>query len=392
MPDFTASDRLTAIDLARGIAMLGVALVNIHAFAATWLSLYGLDMARSMADVVAETVNAMLFTHRSYPVLSFLFGAGLALQWSHLPEYARRPQHLRARLWALLAIGLAHGLLLWPGDVLTTYAVLGLLIVGLLRFDNRVTLGLAIVVYALTAALYVSIGVAMLATQIDPYPAIESSASFAVNSLAVALSRHPGEYVDRGLAQILVSDFWGHALLGIWAARSGALQRFLAAPFARPGIVIVGALLFVMGGATELIAAKYGGWNALTNHDFGYGLMTIALLPASLGGLWIWLTVAACWARSSFARSTLASLVVATGRAPLTQFIGQSIVFAVLFNKSLIGWYGELGRGTYSLIAVATYLLLCAFIRAWLAAGHAHGPMEIVWRWLTKFLSSPRVK
>ena len=392
MPDCTASNRLTAIDLARGIAMLGVALVNIHAFAATWSSLYGLDMARSMADVVAETVNAMLFTHRSYPVLSFLFGAGLALQWSHLPQDLRRPPHLRGRLWALLAIGVVHGLLLWPGDVLTTYAVLGLLIVALLKFDNRVTLGVAVVVYALTAALYVSIGVAMLASQNEPYPAIDTTASFAANNLWVALWRHPLEYLDRGLAQLLVSDFWGHAFLGMWAARSGALQRFLVVPFARPGIVIVGALLFVMGGATELVAAKYGGWNALTNDDYGYGLMTIALLPASLGGLWFWLTVAACWSCSSFARSTLANLVIAAGRAPLTQFIGQSIVFAVLFNKSLIGWYGELGRGSYSLIALATYLLLCAFIRAWLAAGHAHGPMEIVWRWLTKFLSSPRGK
>lgn len=392
MADSTASNRLIAIDLARGIAMLGVALVNIHAFAATWSSLYGLDMAGSTADVVAETVNAMLFTHRSYPVLSFLFGAGLALQWSHLPEHARRPTHLRGRLWALLAIGVTHGLLLWPGDVLTTYALLGLLIAGLLKFDRRVTLGLAVVVYALTTALYVSIGVAMLGTQTEPYPAIESSASFAANSLTIALSRHPVEYVDRGLAQILVSDFWGHALLGMWAARSGALQRFLVAPFARRGIVIAGALLFVMGGATELIAAKYGGWNALTSVDFGYGLMTLALLPASLGGLWFWLTVAACWGRSRFARSTLASLVVATGRAPLTQFIGQSVVFAILFNKSLIGWYGELGRGTYSLIALVTYLLLCGFIRAWLASGHIHGPMEIVWRRLTKILSSPRAK
>lgn len=392
MPDYTTSNRLTAIDLARGIAMLGVALVNIHAFAATWTSLYGLDLAHSMSDVVAETVTAMLFTHRSYPVLSFLFGAGLALQWSHLPVITRRPQHLRGRLWALLAIGVAHGLLLWPGDVLTTYAVLGLLIVGLLRFANRVTLGLVVVVYALTAALYVSIGVAMIAASGEPYPAVETNASFAANSLATALSRHPGEYVDRGLAQILVSDFWGHALFGMWAARSGALQRFLAAPLARPVIVVIGALLFVAGGATELIAAKYGGWNAQTFEDFGYGLMTIALLPASLGGLWFWLTVAACWGGSRFARSTLASLVVATGRAPLTQFIGQSIVFAALFNESLVGWYGELGRGTYSLIALATYLLLCAFIRAWLASGHAQGPMEIVWRRLTKFLSSPRDK
>ncbi len=390
MPDSTASNRQIAIDLARGIAMLGVALVNIHAFAATWSSLYGLDMARSAADVVAEFVNALLFTHRSYPVLSFLFGAGLALQWSHLPDARRNPPALRGRLWALLILGVVHGLLLWPGDVLTTYAVLGLLIVGLLKFDHRVTLGLAVAVYALTAALYASIGVAMLASEIEPYSAVEAPTSFAADRLTAALSLHPREYFERGLTQLLVSDFWGHALLGMWAARSGALQRFLAAPFARPGVVVVGALLFVAGSATELIAARYGGWNAQTFEDFGYGLMTIALLPASLGGLWFWLTVAACWGRSRFADNTLASFVVATGRAPLTQFIGQSLVFALLFNKSLVGWHGELGRGTYSLIALATYLLLCAFIRAWLASGHAHGPMELLWRRLTAALSPRR--
>ena len=392
MPDLTTPNRLIAIDLARGIAMLGVALVNIHAFAATWSSLYGLDMARSLTDVAAETVNAMFFTHRSYPVLSFLFGAGLALQWSHLPESVRRPTQLRWRLWALLAIGVAHGLLLWPGDVLTTYAVLGLLMVSLLNFDNLVTLGVAIVVYALTLALYVSIGVAMLVSQNEPYPAVDAASSFAASSISTALSLHRSEYFERGLVQLLVSDFWAHALLGMWAARSGALQRFFAAPFARPSIAIVGALLLVAGSATELIAARYGGWNALTNDDFGYGLMTIALLPASLGGLWLWLTVAACWAHSKFAHGSLATLVSAAGRAPLTQFIGQSVVFAVLFNKSLVGWYGELGRGTYSLIALTTYVLLCAFIRAWLAAGHAQGPMEMVWRWLTKLLSPQPLK
>ena len=392
MANFAVPNRLLAMDLARGIAMLGVALVNVHAFAATWSSLYGLDMADSVADVIAETVNAMLFTHRSYPVLSFLFGAGLALQWSHLPVHTRQPSQLRGRLWALLAIGVTHGLLLWPGDVLTTYAMLGLLIVGLLKFDNRVTLGLWVAIYTLTAALYVSIGVAMMATQIEPYLAPEAVASFAASDLTTALSLHLSEYFERGLVQILVSDFWAHALLGMWAARSGALQRFLAAPLARPGIVIVGALLFVAGSVTELIAAQFGGWNGLTNDDFGYGLMTMALLPASLGGLWLWLTVAACWARSAFAESTLATLVAATGRAPLTQFIGQSLVFAVVFNKSFIGWYGELGRGTYSLIALTTYLLLCGFIRAWLASGHAHGPMESVWRRLTNFVSPPREK
>jgi uncharacterized protein len=387
MPESSPHSRYVAIDLARGIALLGVALVNVHAFAATWSALYGLDMAGSMLDVLAEGVNAMLFTHRSYPVLSFLFGAGLALQWAHLPVDTRRPKELRGRLWALLAMGVAHGLLLWPGDVLATYAVVGLLIVTLLKFDPRVTLGWVVIVYALTTALYVSIGLAMYASGGEPYPAIETTASFAELSVREALARHPGEYAERGLAQLLVPDFWAHALFGMWAARSGALQRFLAAPFERAWICLVGALLVVAGSATELIASEFGGWNALTYVDTGYGLMTLALLPASLGGLWFWLTVAACWSRSgsvSGGVAGLAGLVLAAGRAPLTQFIGQSIVFAVIFNKSLVGWHGELSRAVYSLIALTSYLLLCGFIRAWLASGHAHGPLEIVWRRLSR--------
>ena len=118
MTSISSANRLPAIDLARGIALLGVALVNVHAFAASWSSVYGLDLAESAADLIAEYANALLFTHRSYPVLAFLFGVGLAWQWQRLPEADRQPNRLRARLWALLLIGVAHGLLLWPGEVL----------------------------------------------------------------------------------------------------------------------------------------------------------------------------------------------------------------------------------------------------------------------------------
>ena len=188
--------------------------------------------------------------------------------------------------------------------------------------------------------------------------------------------------------QLLVPDFWAHALLGIWAGKSGALQRFLHDPLGNRSVVIAGALLFSFGTTLEIMAARYGGWDALVTQDRGVALMTLALLWASLGGLWLWLTIAGVWAQRD--DSAFKNLVVAAGRAPLTQFIGQSIVFAALFNISLVGLHGEVGRGAYSLIAVATYLLLSAFIRAWLASGHAHGPMEIVWRRLTSLFSPQR--
>ena len=388
MTDPSSAERLTAVDLARGIALLGVALVNVHAFAAVWSTVYGLDLAKNAADVVAEYANAMLFTHRSYPVLAFLFGVGLAWQWQRLPAADRKPNRLRARLWALLLIGVAHGLLLWPGEVLTVYAVMGLVLVSILRFGDRVILGVVIAVYLGTGFMYSSIAMSWFAFDGDATPVVEPVASFALQSIRSALRLHRQEFMDRGLVQLLVPDFWAHALLGIWAGRSGVLQRFLIEPFGNRGVVITGAFMFAFGTTLEVVAARYGGWDARVTQDMGVALMTLALLWASLGGLWLWLTIAGMWAQRG--NSRLKDGVVAAGRAPLTQFIGQSIVFAALFNKSLVGLHGELGRGVYSLIAIVTYALLCAFIRAWLASGHAYGPMEILWRRLTSLLSSQR--
>ena len=386
MTHVSSSDRLPAVDVARGIALVGVALVNVHAFAAVWSTVYGLDLAKTTADVIAEFANAMLFTHRSYPVLAFLFGVGLAWQWQRLPDMDRRPNQLRARLWALLLIGVAHGLLLWPGEVLTVYAVMGLVLVSILRFSDRVILGVTMAVFLGTALMYSSIALSWFRFDGEEIAVVEPIASFALTSVQSALYSHLQEFMDRGLMQLLVPDFWAHALLGIWAGRSGALQRFLRDPFGNRGVVITGALLLAFGTSLELMAARYGGWDARVTKDMGVALMTLALLWASLGGLWLWLSVAAMWARCD--DSGLKNLVVAAGRAPLTQFIGQSVVFAVLFNKSLVGLHGEIGRGAYSLIAITTYVLLCAFIRAWIASGHAFGPMEMLWRRLTSLFSS----
>ena len=389
MPILPAENRLIAIDLARGIAMLGVALVNVQGFGATWGSVYGLDLATSVLDVVAEYSIAVLFTHRSYPVLAFLFGAGLAFQWRGLPENDRSPARLRSRLWALLALGVAHGLLLWPGEILAAYAVIGLLLVTALRNDNRDLLRLTVILYALNLALYLWIGSGLMASAALFDSWRNSPASFASSSWTEAFSRRRVEYVERGLAQITVIDMWAHVLFGIWAAKSGALQRFIAAPLEHKRVLFASVALFVLGTGIELVAARYGGWSAATINESGEALMTFGLLPASVGAIGCWFAFAAMWARQ---QGVLASLVIAAGRAPLTQFIGQSIVFALLFNKTLLGGYGELGRGALTLIAVATYLLLCGLVRAWLVGGHAHGPMEILWRRLTKWLSPQPVK
>lgn len=372
--------------------MLGVALVNVHAFALTWSVHYALDLATQPWDVAAEYAVATLFTHRSYPVLAFLFGAGVAMQWARLPEATRQPRVLRPRFWVLLAIGLVHGLTLWPGDVLSTYAIVGLVSVGLLKIRAHRIGAVSLGVLFVSAMLYFAIGLSQIfSTEAPrPWPWPEAS-SFAIESWREAFADHPREYAERGLAQIFVIDMWAFFALGMWASATAALQRFVANPFANAMVAAAGAILFFVGTGIEYYAAAWGGWDAKTYDEIGSGWMAIALPLASLGGVWLWLTIGALWSVRGDATRGIKSLIIAAGRAPLTQFVGESIVFAIVFNKSLIGWHGELGRFAYSMIAVATYILLSGFIRAWLANGHAHGPMETLWRDLTRRFSPPRL-
>ena len=389
-PQLPASDRLPAIDLARGLALLGVALVNVHAFAGLWAGNYALDLATSVRDVIAEYLVALGFSHRAYPVLAFLFGVGLAMQWNHLPEGNRYPRDLRPRLWALMVIGAAHGVLLWPGEVLTTYAIVGLIGLALINAKDGTRLVAAMIAYAVALAVYGAFGATILLSQQPELPPEYGFPSLTQSSIASALRLHPLEYLSRGVVQVFGPDFWGAVWLGMWAGSSGFLIRYVSAPMRFVAVNLIGALLFFGGSALEIFAATRGGWSALEAGESGSGWAAIAYVPTSLGAVWFWLTVSALWGRVGQVNGALASLILASGRAPLTQFIGQSIVFAALFNKSLVGLHGELGRAAYSLVAIATHLLLCAFIRAWLASGHAFGPMEIVWRALTRMMSPPK--
>ena len=70
-----------------------------------------------------------LFTvHRFFPIFSLLFGIGFALQMRSATTRAPRPRLILVRrLLVLLGIGVLH-FLLWPGDILTTYALIGLVV------------------------------------------------------------------------------------------------------------------------------------------------------------------------------------------------------------------------------------------------------------------------
>jgi len=114
--------RIDALDVVRGFALCGILLVNIPPIASR-----GLDIMVAIAGSQTDWLG-MFTVHRFFPIFSLLFGIGFALQVRSATDRVPRPRLiLLRRLLVLFGLGVLH-YLVWPGDILTTYALVGLLV------------------------------------------------------------------------------------------------------------------------------------------------------------------------------------------------------------------------------------------------------------------------
>lgn len=118
--------RIDAIDALRGLALLGVLVINLDTeFRVTFFEQFSPHYAPG-ADQLAREVIGLLVEFKAITIFSMLFGVGLAIQAETLGRRGSVPRLLVRRLLVLLAFGLVHLLLIWNGDILTEYAIAGL--------------------------------------------------------------------------------------------------------------------------------------------------------------------------------------------------------------------------------------------------------------------------
>jgi uncharacterized protein len=130
------SERILFIDVLRGMALFGILAANMRAFFGP-LDIYGEIglLFHSRADVWAQGLVDMFFQGKFISIFSFLFGLGFAIQLSRAEaKGVRFLSFYPRRLLALALFGLIHGIFIWAGDILLTYAVSGAI---LLFFRKR---------------------------------------------------------------------------------------------------------------------------------------------------------------------------------------------------------------------------------------------------------------
>lgn len=124
----SARSRLVALDVIRGLALCGILVANVIPISAAVASDAPVTAAVGPGGGGVDWLHVFV-DQRFFPIFSLLFGVGFALLVESAAGRAARPRLvLLRRLLVLLAIGLVHLFLLWPGDILTVYATVGLLV------------------------------------------------------------------------------------------------------------------------------------------------------------------------------------------------------------------------------------------------------------------------
>ncbi|QQZ43170.1 DUF418 domain-containing protein [Pseudomonas sp. SK3(2021)] len=381
-PPATPAPRLQQVDALRGFALFGILTVNIWSFADPYYASSSTNPAYPGAlDHLIRWLLWTFFEAKFYLLFSFLFGYSFTLQMLSAERSGKRfvPRMLRRQL-ALLGLGLAHGALLFYGDILSLYALLGLVLLALRDLSARWAAGLAILLLTGSAMLFLLFGIELLnagvysgPAQGEPVLKAMALGGSALDTLVFNASHLPETAAALWLLQ--APSTLAMFLLGYVAGR----KRLLVAPyrFARHTPRLLAITLPVgLGGAL-----LYGYWTAyfpgggLEVMGYGISQLSAPLLSASYGMLLL-------KAFDSSAGQRLCQWLAPLGRMSLSNYLLQSLILNLLFTGYGLGLVDRLPTLWIALLPIAIYLLQRPLSALWLRH-HPYGPGEWLLRAVT---------
>ena len=387
VPAAAGPARLQQVDALRGFALFGILVVNIGVFASPYYGSGVVDPAFGRPlDLAASWVFGLLFETKFYLLFSFLFGYSFTLQMAAAErgQAAFLPRFLR-RLAGLAALGAAHAVLFYHGDILLTYAILGLLLLCCRNLEPARALRLALWLIGLASAAWaVLAGLSLLD---PPGPEVAAQARADVLSALQAyrgtvgsvIGQHAKELIEYvWVVLLLVQGPYAFAmfLVGYALGRRQALED----PWRQPRAL---GLLLALGLLPGLAGAAFYAWSALPSvagpswelPGLAVGLLTSPLLTMSYACAFLLMLRSRLGAR-------LSAWLVPAGRMALTNYLMQSVVCALVFTAwgaRQMGLWSPLEAGGLALVI----FLAQTAASAWWMRRHAYGPVEWFLRALT---------
>ncbi|MFC7448427.1 DUF418 domain-containing protein [Rhodococcus daqingensis] len=377
-----APARLLNVDALRGFALFGILAVNVWAFADPYYaSPESNPTFDSGLDHAIRFAISLLFETKFYLLFSFLFGYSFTLQMAAAERAgtAFMPRMLR-RQTGLLAIGLVHGAALYYGEILSTYAILGLILLACRRIAPRRAVQLGIGLVITVGVVWMLLGLATLAEG----GAAATAASDAAVKLtafggdaAATLGFHSG-HLPETVAAIVALQAPSAMAMFFFGFAAGRVQVFANPDRFRPlmrRILIFGFPVGLLGALVYALAAAYAPGGGVETFAFGLGQLTAPLLTASyvVAGLMLF--------RTDPGRRVEAALAP-MGKTALTNYLFQSLVLGVLFTGYGFGLVDRLSPPAVAAVVPLIFATQLVLSRWWLR-GHRYGPAEWALRAIT---------
>lgn len=384
------AERVESIDVLRGLALFGILAANIRGFAGPPLTYFFPHLFwPAWYDRLAQAFIDTFVQGKFITIFAFLFGVGFAVQLERARARGGRFGWIYTRrLLILVALGLIHGLLIWFGDILLMYGLIGLLLLAFGKRKDKTLVIWAVVVYLIPlvlALLYFAVAQAGLAPPMPEPTAAEIAKARAIYAtgtwaelqrqrMSDALA-HNWAYFPAIMWQILALF-----LLGMLAWRRRWLQP---EPDALPRYRRIMPWALAVGIACN-VAATALRWI----FDFSMvpdtpaamlaGLLQTFGVPA-LGLGYVCLVLILC--HDPVWRARLQRFG-AVGRTALTNYLLQSVIGTLLFYSYGLALFGKAGP---ALLLPLTFVLYAALTAAsvWWVERFRFGPVEWLWRSLT---------
>jgi uncharacterized protein len=394
------AERVELLDALRGLALLGILTMNLLAFS----GYYELGPGQLAAlpthatDRLTHFLLAAFAEGKFYSLFSLLFGIGFAVQMLRAEQKGDdfAPRY-RRRLGVLVAIGMVHLCVIWAGDILVLYALLGFLLLPLRRYGDRALLIgaaaliaapvlLRMIVLASGGVLDPGAPVLALAERLDAglfgAEAATPLVSFVAPGGWIELAKYNlpgpiwrfGELLQEGRPFKVLGMF----LIGFVAARRAIFTNLEENRRLLRQVLVAGLALGVVG---NLLFA----WLTVVMHAEFLSLLGLAETAAyAIGVAPLALAYAAgfalLWSQSGWRRWLM--VPATAGRMALSNYLIQSFVGISLFYGVGLGWGGHVGPTLLVPLAVIVFAVQVQVSALWLRH-YRYGPAEWLWRSLT---------
>jgi uncharacterized protein len=353
--------RITSLDLIRGVAILGILVMNAVSFGLGSGPYFNLSAGGSHTwlDWLIGGFGEVFVDQKFMGLFSVLFGAGIALFCDRAAQRTKRPASLSLwRNFLLLGMGVLH-VLIWEGDILIFYAVVSPMIILLRNLSSR--------------TLFVLGGAMVL---LSPLSAVLFQSSLPGDGGGLGGFWDTSGEVTGAAAAFIVADFSSRAvgmmLIGVALYRNGVLTGDRSVAFYRRSAAIglgVGLPLAALGLA----------W--VVAEDFSSEVALIGTIPNTLGTVPVvvgYLSLVILW--NSRPETSLHRRLRAAGRMALTNYLTQTILGVLTLRWILAG--ATLTRTMLAGFVVAVWLLQLWWSPVWLGR-FRFGPAEWLWRVIT---------